>query len=50
MRVCWSAGAGKLYLATGEGSDQLKSGLCSFTTSVVNSKVWVDLLIVTITL
>ncbi|XP_019862789.1 PREDICTED: ubiquitin carboxyl-terminal hydrolase 24-like [Amphimedon queenslandica] len=38
MRVCWSAGAGKLYLATGEGSDQLKSGLCSFTTSVVNSK------------
>ena len=34
-----SGGAGKLYLATGEASDQLRSGLCPSTTSVVNSKV-----------
>ena len=46
MRVCWSAGAGKLYLATGEGSDQLRSGLCASNTSVVSSKVC-DLFIVT---
>ena len=34
MRVCWSAAAGQLHLASSEEEDSLRQGVCSQVTSV----------------